>query len=161
MFLAQIQASSWEEEKIFELVRVRNGVRPSKARGREYLSFLLQDLTLKPPYYSPKVLYNLSHWIKITFARQNPSQWIKKNSWLLLNKYLLFATQLVAFALGESRLANGRKSQKQKISQINVRRKPFPNIIAKLYSPTEIYFLDSQKYSETRFRLASIYKVSN
>jgi hypothetical protein len=41
----------------------------------------------------------------------------------------------------ESRLANGRKSQKYKFYQINVRRKPFPNIIAESFSSTVIFFL--------------------
>ena len=84
----------------------------------------------------------------VKFLRLNPSHWI--NSKLILPRYFLsfLTSQLSRSLVNESHLANGRKSQKYKIYQINVRRKPFPNIIAKSFSPTVIFFLTLENYSD-------------
>ena len=78
------------------------------------------------------------------FLRLNPSHWI--NSKLILPRYFLsfLTSQLSRSLVNESHLANGRKSQKYKIYQINVRRKPFPNIIAESFSATVIFFHTSE-----------------
>ncbi|KAK2412197.1 hypothetical protein QL285_047416 [Trifolium repens] len=84
-------------------------------------------------------------------ARLNPSHWINPS----LSPQDIFyasrsqlASQLSRSLADESHLANGRKSQKYKIYQINVRRKPFPNIIAKSFSPTVIFFHTLENYSD-------------
>ena len=81
-------------------------------------------------------------------VRLNPSHWI--NSKLILPRYFLsfLTSQLSRSLVNESHLAYGRKSQKYKIYQINVRRKPFSNIIAKTFSPTVIFFLTLENYSQ-------------
>jgi hypothetical protein len=62
----------------FEVGKSERVSSAEQGKGEGVFMIFVPRQKLKPPYYSPKVLYNLSHWIKITFARQNPSQWIKK-----------------------------------------------------------------------------------
>ena len=95
-----------------------------------------KSLTIKWSWFMATIGSN-----SVKFLRLNPSHWI--NSKLILPRYFLsfLTSQLSRSLADESYFANGRKSQKYKIYQINVRRKPFPNIIAKSFSSTVIFFL--------------------
>ena len=136
-----------EEMRFFSMVKERKKAHGNEKRMRELCDIFLSQ-------QKPNLLtINLSCCLmafgsnaKVT--RLIPSHWIQITHDCFLNKYLLYVTQLSRSLVNESHLANGRKSQKYKIYQINVRRKPFPNIIAKSFSPTVIFFHTLENYSD-------------